>query len=246
MPRKYLLLAAATAAGTAQAQAPAPWPFAGADLVNSRARLSPAGLQQINAVTAPALTVKWTFNSAGGIRATPTVEQGGLYVTDQANILYKIDPDTGALVWSHPLFILYRQHATRPARLFASPAIGSQGEVVLGDVDSPVVFAVNRTTGALIWKTYVDTNLYAFIHGSAVIYNGIVYIGVTSREEGATYVYPDYVPSFHGSVVALDETTGKVLWRFYTGCLPATLAPPSSTFSRSCLQRRVSRYRNRE
>ena len=213
---KILLLAATTAAGTAQAQAPAPWPFAGGDLVNSRARLSPAGPQQINAVTAPALTVKWTFNSAGGIRATPTVEQGGLYVTDQANILYKIDPDTGALVWSHPLSYYTGSTPRGLPGSFASPAIGSQGEIVLGDVDSPVVFAVNRTTGALIWKTYVDTNLYAFIHGSAVIYNGIVYIGVTSREEGATYVYPNYVPSFHGSVVALDETTGKVLWRFYT------------------------------
>ncbi len=79
-----LLLAAITAAGTAQAQTPPPWPFAGGDLANSRARLSLAGSQQINTATASKLAVKWTFSSGGAILATPTVEQGGLYVTDWA------------------------------------------------------------------------------------------------------------------------------------------------------------------
>ena len=88
--------------GTAQAQTPPPWPFAGGDLANSRARLGLAGPQQINTATSSKLAVKWTFSSGGAILATPTVEQGGLYVTDFANTLYKINPDTGALIWSHP------------------------------------------------------------------------------------------------------------------------------------------------
>ncbi len=100
-------------------------------------------------------------------------------------MLYKIDPDTGALIWSNPVSY-YTGSTPGGARFLSSPAIGGQGEIVLGDTDSATVFAVNRTTGALIWKTGVDTNPYAFIHGSAVIYNGIVYVGVTSREEGAT------------------------------------------------------------
>ncbi len=148
--------------------------------------------------------------------ATPTVEQGGLYVTDLANTLYKVDPGTGALIWSHPVsyYTGSTPHGLPGSR--SSPAIGNQGEIVLGDTDGPTVFAVNRTTGELIWKTVVDSNPYAFIHGSAVIYNGIVYIGVTSREEGATYTFPNYVPAFRGSVVALNEITGNILWQFYT------------------------------
>ena len=213
---KILLLAATAAAGTAQAQTPPPWPFAGGDLANSRARLSLAGPQQINTATASKLAVKWSFSSGGAILATPTVEQGGLYVTDFANTLYKINPDTGALIWSHP-FSYYTGSSPHGAPgSNSSPAIGSQGEIVLGDTDGATVFAVNRTTGELIWKTVVDTNPYAFIHGSAVIYKGIVYIGVTSKEEGATYAMPNYVPVFRGSVVALGETTGNVLWQFYT------------------------------
>ncbi len=64
--------------------------------------LSLAGPQQINPATASKLTVKWIFNPGASIEGTPTVEQGGLYVTDWANTLYKINPDTGALIWSHP------------------------------------------------------------------------------------------------------------------------------------------------
>jgi polyvinyl alcohol dehydrogenase (cytochrome) len=210
---KILLLGASAAAGTAHAQTPAPWPFAGADLANSRASLSPAGPQQLNTVTAPTLTVKWTFNTVGSIGGTPTVEQGGLYVTDWANTLYKIDPDTGALIWSHP-FSFYTGATYRASR--SSPAIGSQGEIVVGDTFSATVFAVNRTTGALIWKTVVDSDPLAFIHGSAVIYKGIVYIGVSSKDEGAGLTNPNFVPAFRGSVVALGETTGNVLWQFYT------------------------------
>ena len=210
---KILLLAATAAGGAAHAQTPPPWQFAGADLANSRARLSLAGPQQINTATASKLAVKWTFTPVGSIEGTPTVEQGGLYVTDWANTLYKINPDTGALIWSHP-FSYYTGTTRGGSR--SSPAIGSQGEIVVGDTASATVFAVNRTTGELIWKTVVDTNPYAIIHGSAVIYKGIIYVGVGSTEEGAAEKSASFVPSFRGSVVALGETTGNVLWKFYT------------------------------
>jgi polyvinyl alcohol dehydrogenase (cytochrome) len=212
---KILILGASAAVGTAHAQTSNPWQFSGGDIENSRARVSPAGPQQLNTVTAPQLTVKWTFNSVGAIPATPTVEQGGLYVTDWAGMLYKIDPDTGIAIWSHPISF-YTGSTPGGVGSRSSPAIGSQGEIVVGDTDSATVFAVNRTTGALIWKTVVDSNHLALIHGSAVIYKGIVYVGVASGEEDAFKTSPNYVPSFRGSVVALGETTGNVLWKFYT------------------------------
>ena len=210
-----LILGASAVAGTAHAQAINPWLFAGGDIANSRARVSPAGAQQLNTVTAPQLTVKWTFNPVGSIGATPTVEQGGLYVTDWAGMLYKIDPDTGALIWSNPVSF-YTGSTPGGTGFRSSPAIGSQGEIVVGETASATVFAVNRTTGALIWKTSVDADPLAFIRGSAVIYKGIVYVGVTSSDEGAAKNSPTFVPAFRGSVVALGETTGNILWKFYT------------------------------
>jgi polyvinyl alcohol dehydrogenase (cytochrome) len=77
------------------------------------------------------------------------------------------------------------------------------------------VIAVNRTTGALIWSTQVETFPAAHITGSPIIYNGVVYVGVTSHEEviAATKGYP--CCSFRGSLVALDEASGAKLWQTY-------------------------------
>ena len=77
------------------------------------------------------------------------------------------------------------------------------------------VIAVNRKTGALKWSTQVETFPAAFITGSPVIYNGVVYVGVSSNEEAvaATQGYP--CCAFRGSVVALDEASGAKLWQTY-------------------------------
>ncbi len=213
---KILILGAFAAMGSAHAQTPAAWPFAGGNMENTRAAVSASGPRQLNTVTAPTLSVRWTFSTVGSISATPTVEPGGLYVTDWANMLYKVNPDSGALIWSNPISTYT---GTGPPIAFrgsrSSPAIGSQGEIVLGDTNSATVIAVNRTTGKLVWKTAIDADPTTFIHGSAVIYNGVVYIGVTSTQEGnpnGGYVQP----TFRGSVVALNETTGNILWQFYT------------------------------
>ena len=55
----------------------------------------------------------------------------------------------------------------------------------------------------------------AYITGSPVIYNGVVYIGVSSNEEAiaVTKAYP--CCAFRGSVVALDEASGTKLWQTY-------------------------------
>ena len=77
------------------------------------------------------------------------------------------------------------------------------------------MIAVNRLTGALKWSTQVETFPAAFITGSPVIYNGVVYIGVSSNEEdlAVTGDYP--CCAFRGSVVALNEASGGKLWQTY-------------------------------
>ncbi len=77
------------------------------------------------------------------------------------------------------------------------------------------MIAVNRLTGALKWSTQVETFPAAFITGSPVIYNGVVYVGVSSNEEdlAVTKAYP--CCSFIGSVMALDEVSGAKLWQTY-------------------------------
>lgn len=205
----------------ADAQTPVPWLFFGGDLTNSRANLSPnvniGSPVQINPRTAPKLTLKWSYSTVGDISATPTVEPGGLYFPDYAGNLYKLDPQTGALIWTFPLSTYVGGSA---ASSRSSPAIGAMGEIVLGignaSSSGARVVSVNRTTGAPIWTTVVDPNTHSYVTSSPVIYNKRVYVGVASSEEVLVASTPGFVPSFRGSVVALDEATGAIVWQFKT------------------------------
>jgi polyvinyl alcohol dehydrogenase (cytochrome) len=75
------------------------------------------------------------------------------------------------------------------------------------------VVALDPNTGALKWKTQVETHPAAQITSSPVIVGNRVYVGVSSGEEFYA-VIPNYpCCSFRGSVVALDLSTGKVVWK---------------------------------
>ena len=217
------LLALGGAVDPAAAQAPAPWSFFGGDVSNTRASTSPPANvnapTQINPRTAPKLALLWAHSTVGDVSATPTVEQGGLYVPDYAGFLYKLNPDTGALIWSHPLsdYLGVFGYSRN------SPAIGELGEIVLGNqlatggaAPGARVLSIDKTTGALRWQATVDPSPRAFVTTSPVIYNRRVYVGVTASDESMTATVPNFQPSFRGSVVALDEATGAVVWRFYT------------------------------
>ena len=63
--------------------------------------------------------------------------------------------------------------------------------------------------------THVDDHPAAIVTGSPVVFDGVVYIGVSSSEETLALdpTYP--CCSFRGSIVALDEKTGAMLWKTF-------------------------------
>src|SRR5262249_56734777 len=50
---------------------------------------------------------------------------------------------------------------------------------------------------------------------SPIVYNNVVYVGISSSEEGLAENSSYACCVFRGSVVALDEDTGRILWRTY-------------------------------
>ena len=232
-PAALGLLGAASfgAAGLAQApQVPPPsWPFAGGNISNTHAQISPpsnvGSPTQINPATASKLKVKWSLVTAGDISATPTVEAGGLYVPDWAGMLYKVNPDNGAVVWKHAVCD-YTASCYSPTQSISrtAPAIGTNN-IVIGDAvahyqnapNGAVVIGVNKATGARAWATYINnTSRYASVLGSPVIYNNIAYVGTASWEEGIQGSDASYKPTFRGNVVALNVDTGAIIWQFTT------------------------------
>jgi polyvinyl alcohol dehydrogenase (cytochrome) len=196
------------------------WRVSGHDLADTRSQPSE---HRINPRNVHSLTVKWTFTTGGNVSATPTVAGDAVFVPDSAGNLYAINKATGKLIWSHQISY-YDGSAGAISR--TSPAIHGR-DILVGDQEANFlsdngtsIMAVDRRTGALHWITRVDSHPAAKITGSAVVFHGVVYVGVSSEEEvfalapvfNAVYA----CCTFRGSVVALNADTGKVLWKTYT------------------------------
>ena len=192
---------------------PATWPGWGGPLSGNQ--------RQANAETIISLTsvgrlhMKWSAALAGNITATPTIEGGRLYVTDDWGGVYCLDAASGKQVWMHWMsdYTGYNGSASR-----SSPAVAGN-LIIVTDRHSSNVLGIDRATGALVWQTLVETNPYITLTASPIVYGNSVYVGTASNEEYVVSVSANYVPSFRGSVASLDTATGHVNWQ--TSMVPA-------------------------
>jgi polyvinyl alcohol dehydrogenase (cytochrome) len=205
------------------------WPMFGQNICNTRA--APSG-GPIDPSTASRLAVKWTFNAAGDISATPAVVGNDVYVPDWGGMLHRIDARTGKAVWSKSVAALVGMSVDASASGTDTPAavvsrvtpvvtdssviLGLARGSIIGTPSLAILLAVDRQTGSLQWQTLLDAHPAAFITASPVLENGTIYVGVSSGEESLTLVSGYACCTFRGSVVALDASTGKIRWKTYT------------------------------
>ncbi len=184
------------------------WPFWGGNLDNTH---SAWGESDLNPETVGKLQTKWAFTTAGDVSATPTVSAGSVYVPDWGGFVYRIDAETGKAIWSHKVSE-YTGNSKSLSR--TSPALGTE-EAVFGDQAGATVISVSKATGALLWKTTLDTSIGASITTSPVIVGDRIYVGVASNQEGLA-TQPGFQLTFRGSAAALDRKTGKIMWQTFT------------------------------
>jgi polyvinyl alcohol dehydrogenase (cytochrome) len=67
-----------------------------------------------------------------------------------------------------------------------------------------------------VWKNTVDDQALTRITGAAAYYDGVVYVGTSSSEEISGLQANYECCRMRGSVNAVDATTGKTVWKFYT------------------------------
>jgi polyvinyl alcohol dehydrogenase (cytochrome) len=93
--------------------------------------------------------------------------------------------------------------------------LGNRTVVFIGD-DVAQTHALDAVTGELIWKEKLDDHPVARVTGSPVLYEGKLFVPMSSIEE-VSGTNPKYeCCKFRGSVSALDAGTGKKLWKTYT------------------------------
>lgn len=167
---------------------------------------------RLNRYTLGFLGTRWVLAARGELPDTPTVEGNDLYVSDSGGSVWRLDARTGHPVWELALPTITGLSHSRSR---VSPAIG-RSTVVVGDQAAGTVYALSKANGHPVWHTTLATDQTAKITSSPVIVGNRVYVGVSSGQEGLAVSTPNYVPTFRGSIAALDPNDGHVLWQTYT------------------------------
>lgn len=206
--------ASAMCGSTADFRASAPqWQgWGGTGLGNHR--YQSGAVAGINASNVDELEVEWAFGFPGDIRAysPPTIANGRLFLGSLGGGVYSLDAASGCVHW----FIDVGASVRSPMTIATIPRDGGEREAVFFGDGTAYVYAADTATGEILWRTEVDDFPVAHVSGSTVYYDGKLFVGVGSGEEGAA-ASPGYeCCQFRGSLAALDAATGEILWQTYT------------------------------
>jgi polyvinyl alcohol dehydrogenase (cytochrome) len=184
------------------------WNGWGVDI--SHTRFQPATMAGLSAADVPRLQLKWAFGfpNVSQAYAQPTVVGGRVFVGSAARKLYALDSRTGCEYWA--------VDTDAPVRTAVTVAQSAGGwSAYFGDQRAQV-YAVDAVTGAIRWKTRLDEHQGAVVTGAPTLWDGRLYVSMSSLEE-ALGANPKYeCCTFRGSVSAVDAGTGKVIWKTYT------------------------------
>ncbi|HLJ46095.1 MAG TPA: PQQ-binding-like beta-propeller repeat protein [Bryobacteraceae bacterium] len=186
------------------------WNGWGVDQSNSR--FQPAAAARLTADQVPNLKVKWAFGFKGGggvVYGQPTIAGGRLFFGSADGTIYSMDARTGCTYWTFKVPSAVRTAIT----LTTMP--NKRYVAFFGDIKANV-YALDAQTGEQVWQIKVDDHPVARITGAPKLYKGRLYVPVSSIEEASAGSASYACCKFRGSVVALDASTGKQLWKTYS------------------------------
>jgi polyvinyl alcohol dehydrogenase (cytochrome) len=182
------------------------WNGWGVDQSNSR--FQTAALAGIDKAQIPRLRLKWAFGYAGAISSggAPTIIGDRVFVAGGDGRIHSLDLHSGCIYWTYvPM---------APSR--TSITVSPDAKLAFFGDQQGRVYAVDAATGALVWKTELETHPFAMVTGAPKLDGERLYVPMSSAEEGGASDPKYACCTFRGSVSALNIRTGAVLWRTYT------------------------------
>ncbi len=171
----------------------------------------------LTAADVPKLKLKWAFGFPTGISSfgQPTIVSGRVFVGTDIGYIYSLDAKTGCVYWSYQTKGSVRNAISLgPLKQGPTKTATPKYAVYFGDAHANV-YAVDAQTGTELWVKKVDDHFTARITAAPTLYEGRLYLGVSSSEEFSAAT-PDYpCCTFRGSVVALDANTGERIWKTF-------------------------------
>jgi PQQ-dependent dehydrogenase (methanol/ethanol family) len=196
------------------------WPASGGDLANSRY----STLTQITPANVGKLTRAWTTPinpgfKTGSVESPPTVVGTTMFASSSRGAPAALDTTTGTLKWVTDPTVA----SSGPTRGLAATGNGrgqsyGDGLIFEGQADGTIT-AFNATTGAVAWKTLINTaGVPTYAPATPIYYNHIVYTSLSGNEFG----------KLRGAIYAYDSRSGSLLWTWYV--VPFAGQPGSETW----------------
>ncbi|HEY8286804.1 MAG TPA: PQQ-binding-like beta-propeller repeat protein, partial [Chloroflexota bacterium] len=143
--------------------------------------------------------------------ATPVVQDGIMYLPTGNDDVFAMNAVTGRKLWTYYSHTDQKNNTVCCGWDNRGVAVG-QGMVFVGRLDGSLV-ALQGSTGEQLWKNQLVRWQDGYnITAAPTYYNGVVYIGTVGGEYGT-----------RGRLYAVNATTGKVLWTWYTTAAPGTV-----------------------
>jgi glucose dehydrogenase/plastocyanin len=191
----------------------ADWLLVGGDWTSARY----STLDQINLQSVSRLSGAWTKRFGGGAstRATPVVKAGVMF-TPAGGSVHAIDAKSGKGIWewrsqeglsdTSTAIDAMNDVSGQALPNVAGVALGD-GLVFVGMLDGTMV-ALRQRTGELVWKQRIGEALRKkgeSVAAAPIYARGMVFAGLANGDW-----------AMRGRIVALDATSGKKLWEFFT------------------------------
>jgi outer membrane protein assembly factor BamB len=182
----------------------------------------------INPTTASNLKLQWTYHTTGNISSEPVVANSQVYWGSWDGNEYATDL-TGKKLWSAS--IGGQVANCNPPLVFGVGSTATLADISINGTTTEVVFvggqdatsktasmfALNATTGAIIWETPLSSSTGSYVWSNPALYNGSIYVGLSSVDD---------CPLIRGALVQLDAATGTLEHTFHTvpsGCIGASI-----------------------
>ena len=158
------------------------------------------------------LKLKWAFGFPGATALYgQTVFDGRVFVSSNAGYVYSLDAGTGCIHWSYHSVAVVRSGITIGPLKPGSAKIAA----FFGDIRGNA-YALDASTGELIWKASTDGHPLARVTGNPRLYENRLYVPLASLEEDESRSPAHICCTFRGAIVALDSESGKQVWKTYT------------------------------
>ncbi len=177
------------------------WPMFLQNPARSNATVDPA----LSVAKSSILKLKWSFKTGGPVATSTSVVGTTAYIGSWDGYEYAVNTATGAQIWKSPSLGITTDPGCYPSTIGITSSADVENGVLYVGGGGPYWYALNASTGAILWSVYTGDNSQAGAHynwSSPLIYNGNAYIGVASNCDN---------PLVQGQLLEVSLTTHQLV-----------------------------------